>query len=139
MSPKKSKEFKDRDKDTEDMTKYIYLVKDEIELKVFPSKLKIFLKCEFTTPIAIDRVEAYYYHPLETIKSKNNLIVFYADLNDRFSALVDAFQERGRWFVFSKIMSTDVKQYEVSYLKASSYIQLQFKSSNIINVQKYKW
>ena len=75
MVDKKSKEFKDLIKtdiidyiDEEDITAYIDKLRDEIKLKVFPSKLKIFFKCEFITPMAFDRVEQYYGPPIETIK-----------------------------------------------------------------------
>ena len=142
MAPKKTKVFKDIIKediidyiDEEDITKYINKLKDEIKLEVFPSKLKIFFKCEFITPMAFDRIDSYYGHPVETIKSKNNISKFFKDLIDKFNAWVDRFQERGSGFVFNKILSSDMKQYKVSYLRASSYIPLQFRSPNIINVQ----
>ena len=96
------------------------------------------LTCEFTTPMVFDIIEAHYSHPIQVIQTQNNLTVFYDNLLDKFNAWIDAFQERGSGFVFNKIKSVLVKQYKYNYQKASSYIPLQFKSSNIINVKNLK-
>ena len=62
----------------------------------------------------------------------------YDDLLDKFNAWIDGFQEKGSGFVFKSIKSSNVKQYKYNNQRASSYIPLQFKSSNIINVQNTK-
>ena len=98
-------------------------------------KIKIIITSEFTTPIAFDRIESHYSHPVEVVLTQNNLSTFYNNLIDKFEAWVDKFQERGSGFVFDSIKSVKVKLYKYEHQRASSYIPLQFKSSNIINVQ----
>ena len=140
-----SKEFKNIIKQTDindiseiNIKKYINVLKDKITINQYPLKLKMILTCEFTTPMAFDIIEAHYSHPIQVIQTQNNLTVFYDNLLDKFNAWIDAFQERGSGFVFNKIKSALVKQYKYNYQKASSYIPLQFKSSNIINVKNLK-
>ena len=140
-----SKEFKNIIKQTDindiseiNIKKYINVLKDKITINQYPLKLKMILTCEFTTPMAFDIIEAHYSHPIQVIQTQNNLTVFYDNLLDKFNAWIDAFQERGSGFVFNKIKSVLVKQYKYNYQKASSYIPLQFKSSNIINVKNLK-
>ncbi|CAG2243460.1 unnamed protein product [Mytilus edulis] len=116
-------------------TKYINLLKDKIVINQFPLKIKIIITSEFTTPMAFDRIESHYSHPVEVVLTQNNLSTFYNNLLDKFKAWVDKFQERGSGFVFDGIKSVKVKLYKYEYQRASSYIPLQFKSSNIINVQ----
>ncbi|VDI15968.1 Hypothetical predicted protein [Mytilus galloprovincialis] len=119
-------------------TKYINLLKDKIVINQFPLKIKIIITSEFTTPMAFDRIESHYSHPVEVVLTQNNLSTFYNNLLDKFKAWVDKFQERGSGFVFDGIKSVKVKLYKYEYQRASSYIPLQFKSSNIINVQNKK-
>ncbi|CAG2200881.1 unnamed protein product [Mytilus edulis] len=88
--------------------------------------------------MAFDRIESHYSHPVEVVLTQNNLSTFYNNLLDKFKAWVDKFQERGSGFVFDGIKSVKVKLYKYEYQRASSYIPLQFKSSNIINVQNKK-
>lgn len=126
------------DIDEEDIIQYINLLKDKIVINRYPSKIKLTLTCEFKTPIAFDIIEAHYSHPIQVIQTKNNLTVFYDDLIDKFKAWIDDFQEKGSGFIFSKIISTKIKQYKYKYQRASSYIPLQFKSVNIINVKNTK-
>ena len=140
-----SKEFKNIIKQTDindiseiNIKKYINVLKDKITINQYPLKLKMILTCEFTTPMAFDIIEAHYSHPIQVIQTQNNLTVFYDNLLDKFNAWIDAFQERGSGFVFNKIKSASVKQYKFNYQKASSYIPLQFKSGNIINVKNLK-
>ena len=140
-----SKEFKNIIKQTDindiseiNIKKYINVLKDKITINRYPLKLKMILTCEFTTPMAFDIIEAHYSHPIQVIQTQNNLTVFYDNLLDKFNAWIDAFQERGSGFVFNKIKSASVKQYKYNYQKASSYIPLQFKSGNIINVKNLK-
>ena len=140
-----SKEFKNIIKQTDindiseiNIKKYINVLKDKITINQYPLKLKMILTCEFTTPMAFDIIEAHYSHPIQVIQTQNNLTVFYDNLLDKFNAWIDAFQERGSGFVFNKIKSASVKQYKYNYQKASSYIPLQFKSGNIINVKNLK-
>ena len=140
-----SKEFKNIIKQTDindiseiNIKKYINVLKDKITINQYPLKLKMILTCEFTTPMAFDIIEAHYSHPIQVIQTQNNLTVFYDNLLDKFNAWIDAFQERESGFVFNKIKSASVKQYKYNYQKASSYIPLQFKSSNIINVKNLK-
>lgn len=85
--------------------------------------------------MAFNIIESHYSHPVEVILTQNNISTFYDSLIDKFEAWVDKFQERGSGFVFRNIKSVQVKQYKYEYQRASSYIPLQFKSSNIINVQ----
>ncbi|CAC5378564.1 unnamed protein product [Mytilus coruscus] len=139
MAPKKS--FKDiisettiDDIEEPDATKYINLLKDKIVIDQFPLKIKIIIS-EFATPIAFDRIESHYSHPAKVVLTQNNLSKFYDDLIDKFKAWVDQFQERGSGFDFNGIKSVQVKLYKYEYQRASSYIPLQFKSKNIINVQ----
>ena len=119
-------------------TKYINLLKDKIVINQFPLKIKIIITSEFTTPMAFDRIESHYSHPVKAVLTQNNLSTFYNNLLDKFKAWVDKFQERGSGFVFDGIKSVKVKLYKYEYQRASSYIPLQFKSSNIINVQNKK-
>ncbi|CAC5358971.1 unnamed protein product [Mytilus coruscus] len=140
MAPKKS--FKDiisettiDDIEEPDATKYINLLKDKIVIDQFPLKIKIIITNEFATPIAFDRIESHYSHPAKVVLTQNNLSKFYDDLIDKFKAWVDQFQERGSGFDFNSIKSVQVKLYKYEYQRASSYIPLQFKSKNIINVQ----
>ena len=119
-------------------TKYINLLKDKIVINQFPLKIKIIITSEFTTPMAFDRIESHYSHPVKAVLTQNNLSTFYNNLLDKFKAWVDKFQERGSGFVFDSIKSVKVKLYKYEYQRASSYIPLQFKSSNIINVQNKK-
>ncbi|CAC5392628.1 unnamed protein product [Mytilus coruscus] len=140
MTPKKS--FKDiisettiDDIEEPDATKYINLLKDKIVIDQFPLKIKIIITSEFATPIAFDRIESHYSHPAKVVLTQNNLSKFYDDLIDKFKAWVDQFQERGSGFDFNSIKSVQVKLYKYEYQRASSYIPLQFKSKNIINVQ----
>jgi hypothetical protein len=143
MSDKKSKVFKDLIAETiidtideENIHKYIKKLKKIFkELKQFPCKLKLTFKCEFKKPIDSQPIETYYSHPIQIIKSKNNIADFFNDLTDGLDTWIDKFQEKGSGLVFNKILFTEVKIYKYKYLKASSYIPLQFKSSNIINVQ----
>ncbi|CAC5417702.1 unnamed protein product [Mytilus coruscus] len=118
-----------------DATKYINLLKDKIVIDQFPLKIKIIITSEFATPIAFDRIESHYSHPAKVVLTQNNLSKFYDDLIDKFKAWVDQFQERGSGFDFNSIKSVQVKLYKYEYQRASSYIPLQFKSKNIINVQ----
>ena len=134
MSPKKSKvtkSFKDLitetiidDIEETDITKYINLLKDKIVINQFPLKIKIIITSEFSTPMSFD-----------VSLTQNNISTFYDSLIDKFEAWIDKFQERGSGFVFRNIKNVQVKQFKYDYQKASSYIPLQFKSSNIINVQ----
>ena len=140
-----SKEFKNiiTQTDTNEINeinikKYINTLKDKIAINQYPLELKIILTCEFTTPMAFDIIEAHYSYPIQVIQTQNNLTVFYDNLLDKFNAWIDGFQEKGSGFVFSKIKSTIVTQYKYNCQKASSYIPLQFKSSNIINVKNIK-
>ena len=142
MDSKKSKAFKDLitettidDIEENNATKYINLLKDKIVINQFPLKIKIIITSEFTTPIAFGRIESHYSHPIEVVLTQNNLSTFYNNLIDKFEAWVDKFQERGSGFVFDSIKSVKVKLYKYEHQRASSYIPLQFKSSNIINVQ----
>ncbi|XP_071124236.1 uncharacterized protein [Mytilus edulis] len=143
MGPKKS--FKNiinetiiDDIEEDDINKYINLLKDKIVINQFPLKIKIIITSEFTTPMAFDRIESHYSHPVEVVLTQINLSTFYNNLLDKFKAWVDKFQERGSGFVFDGIKSVKVKLYKYEYQRASSYIPLQFKSSNIINVQNKK-
>ena len=111
------------------------MLKDELDTNQFPLKLKLTLTCEFNTPVAFDIIEAHYSHPVQVIQTQNNLSKFYEELLDTFNAWVDRFQERDSGHVFRKIISVQVKQYKYTYQKGSSYMPLQFKSSNIINVK----
>ena len=140
MGPKKS--FQDLitettidDIEENNASKYITLLKDKIIINQFPLKIKIIITSEFTTPIAFDRIESHYSHPVEVVLTQNNLSTFYNNLINKFEAWVDKFQERGSGFVFDSIKSVKVKLYKYEHQRASSYIPLQFKSSNIINVQ----
>ncbi|CAC5385866.1 unnamed protein product [Mytilus coruscus] len=140
MAPKKL--FKDiisettiDDIEEPDATKYINLLKDKIVIDQFPLKIKIIITSEFATPIAFDRIESHYSHSAKVVLTQNNLSKFYDDLIDKFKAWVDQFQERGSGFDFNSIKSAQVKLYKYEYQRASSYIPLQFKSKNIINVQ----
>ena len=142
MVNKKSKKFKDLiteniidDIEETNITKYINLLKDKIVIDQFPLKIKIIITSEFTTPMAIDIIESHYSHPVQVILTQNNISTFYESLIDKFEAWIDEFQERGSGFVFRNIKSVKVKKYKYDYQKASSYIPLQFKSINIINVQ----
>lgn len=123
------------DIDEEDIDQYINLLKERIVIQHYPIKLKIIFSCEFKTPVAFDIVEFHYSHPIQIILTENNLIAFYDDLIDKLYAWIDGLQERGSGFVFSKIISTRVKQYKYKNQNASSYIPLQFISKIIINVQ----
>ena len=126
------------DIDQIDQKNYINQLKRRIVINQYPIKFKIILTSEFNTPIAFDIIEAHYSHPVQIIQTENNLTAFYDDLLDKFNAWIDGFQERGSGFVFKKIKSSNVKQYKYNSQRASSYIPLQFKSSNIINVQNTK-
>ena len=126
------------DIDQIDQKNYINQLKRRIATKQYPFKFKIILTSEFNTPIAFDIIEAHYSHPVQIIQTENNLTAFYDDLLDKFNAWIDGFQERGSGFVFKKIISVNVKQHKYNSQRASSYIPLQFKSSNIINVQNTK-
>ena len=126
------------DIDQIDQKNYINQLKRRIVINQYPIKFKIILTSEFNTPIAFDIIEAHYSHPVQIIQTENNLTAFYDDLLDKFNAWIDGFQERGSGFVFKKIISSNVKQYKYNSQRASSYIPLQFKSSNIINVQNTK-
>ncbi|XP_071150628.1 uncharacterized protein [Mytilus edulis] len=119
-------------------TKYIHLLKDKIVINQFPLKIKIIITSEFTSPMTFGRIESHYSHPVEVVQTQNNLYTFYNNLIDKFEAWVDKFQERGSGFNFDGIKSVKVKLYKYEYQRASSYIPLQFKSSNIINVQNKK-
>ncbi|CAC5384335.1 unnamed protein product [Mytilus coruscus] len=118
-----------------DATKYINLLKDKIVIDQFPLKIKIIITSEFKTPIAFDRIESHYSNPAKVVLTQNNLSKFYDDLIGKFKAWVNQFQERGSGFDFNSIKSVQVKLYKYEYQRASSYIPLQFKSKNIINVQ----
>ena len=138
----RSKSFKDiiseaiiDDIDEEDIIKYISLLKNKITIKQYPIKIKLLFNCEFKTPMAFDIVEAFYSHPIQVILTENNLSSFFDELIGSLEAWIDEFQERGSGFIFNKIKETKVKQYKYKYQTASSYIPLQFKSINIINVQ----
>ena len=140
MRPKKS--FKDLISETiiddieeTDITKYINLLKDKIVINQFPLKIKIIITSEFSTPMSFDIIESHYSHPVKVILTQNNLSTFYDNLINKFEAWIDKFQERGSGFVFRNIKNVLIKQYKYDYQRASSYIPLQFKSSNIINVQ----
>ena len=126
------------DIDQNDQKNYINQLKRRIVINQYPIKFKIILTSEFNTPIAFDIIEAHYSHPVQVILTENNLTAFYDDLLDKFNAWIDGFQERGSGFVFKRIKSSNVKQYKYNSQRASSYIPLQFKSSNIINVQNTK-
>jgi len=145
MGTEKTKEFKNiitesifDNIEEDDIINYVNLLKDKIVIKEYPIKLKLILTCEFSTAIAFNIIEAHYSHPIQIIQSENNLTVFYDDLIDKFNAWLDAYQERGSGHVFIRILSTEVKQYKYNYQKGSSYIPLEFKSSNIINIQNKK-
>ena len=123
------------DIDEEDITKYIKLLKRKVVIKQFPLKIKMIITSDFATPIAFDIIESHYSHPIEVILTQNNISSFYKSLIDKFDVWVDKFQERGSGYIFNKIKSVLVKQYKYKSQKASSYIPLNFKSPNIINVQ----
>ena len=142
MNSKKSKVFKDvitetiiDDIEEDNIDIYINKLKDKITLQSFPVKVKIIITSEFYTPLAFDIIESYYSHPVEVIQSSNNIDKFYNELKSKFEVWIDEFQERGSGFVFRNIKSVEVKTYKYKHQKASSYIPLKFKSSNIINVQ----
>ena len=145
MDSKKSKVFKNvitesiiDDIEEDNITNYINKLKDKIIIQSYPVKVKIIITSEFNTPLAFDIIESHYSHPVEVIQSNNNVDEFYNKLKDKFEAWIDEFQERGSGFVFRNIKSVEVKTYKYNYQKASSYIPLKFKSSNIINVKNTK-
>ena len=145
MDSKKSKVFKNvitesiiDDIEEDNLTNYINKLKDKIIIQSYPVKVKIIITSEFNTPLAFDIIESHYSHPVEVIQSHNNVDEFYNKLKDKFEAWIDEFQERGSGFVFRNIKSVEVKTYKYNYQKASSYIPLKFKSSNIINVKNTK-
>ena len=145
MNSKKSKVFKNvntesiiDDIEEDNITNYINKLKDKIIIQSYPVKVKIIITSEFNTPLAFDIIESHYSHPVEVIQSNNNVDEFYNKLKDKFEAWIDEFQERGSGFVFRNIKSVEVKTYKYNYQKASSYIPLKFKSSNIINVKNTK-
>ena len=117
---------------------YINKLKDKIIIQSYPIKIKINVTSEFNTPLAFDIVEGYYSHPVKVIQSNNNVDTFYNNLKGMIEAWIDKYQERGSGFVFKNIKSVEVKIYKYVYQRASSYIPLQFKSSNIINIQNKK-
>ena len=126
------------DIDLNDPDRYINKLKGLIDIKQYPFKFKIILTNTFNKPNAYDIIEVHYQHPAEVILTENNLTAFYNDLLNNLKAWIDGFQEKGSGFVFERILSSNIKQYEYNFQKASSYIPLQFKSRNIINVQNTK-
>ena len=123
------------DIEEDDIIRYINILKNKIVINQFPLKIKIIITSEFSKPISFDIIESHYSHPIQIVLTQNNLSIFYKTLIDKFNVWIDKFQERGSGFVFRNIKKVIVKQYKYDNQKASSYIPLQFKSSNIINVQ----
>ena len=126
------------DIDQIDQNNYINQLKRRIVINQYPLKLKIILTSEFNSPISFDTIKVHYSHPVQVIQTENNLTAFYDDLLDTFNAWIDGFQEKGSGFVFKKIISSNIKQYEYNFQKASSYIPLQFRSHIIINIKNEK-
>ena len=142
MNSKESKVFGDLiteftidDIEEYDIDEYIRKLKRKINIETYPVKVKIIITSEFTTPMAFDLVESHYSHPIQVIKSRNNVSKFFRELRDSFEAWIDEYQERGSGFVFRNICSVKVKIHRYDYQRASSYLELGFKSKNIINVQ----
>ena len=117
---------------------YINELKRRVIIQSYPIKAKMIITSEFNTPLAFDIIEGHYSHPVEVIQSNNNRDEFYRKLKDKFEAWIDSFQERGSGFVFRNIKSVEVKLYKYEYQRASSYIPLQFRSNNIINVKNLR-
>ena len=121
-----------------DSKEYVNELRKRINIKQYPLKLKIILTSEFNSPISLNTIKVHYSHPIQIILTENNLNEFFNDLLDKLNAWIDGFQEKGSGFVFKNIISSIIKQYEYKFQKASSYIPLQFRSSNIINVKNEK-
>ena len=148
MHPKKSqnkKTFKKiiseiviDDIDLNDPDKYINKLKEIIDIKQYRFKFKIILTNKFNKPNTYDVIEVYYHNPVEVILTENNLNLFYNDLLNNLKAWIDGFQKKGSGFVFEKILSSNIKQYEYNFQKASSYIPLQFKSHSVIHIKNEK-
>ena len=121
-----------------DSKEYVNELRKRINIKQYPLKLKIILTSEFNSPISLNTIKVHYSHPIQIILTENNLNEFFNDLLDKLNAWIDGFQEKGSGFVFKNIISSIIKQYEYKFQKASSYIPLQFRSSNILNVKNEK-
>ena len=121
-----------------DPKEYVNELRKRINIKQYPLKLKIILTSEFNSPISLNTIKVHYSHPIQIILTENNINEFFNDLLDKLNAWIDGFQEKGSGFVFKNIISSIIKQYEYKFQKASSYIPLQFRSSNIINVKNEK-
>ena len=142
MNSKESKVFGDLitestidDIEEYDIDEYIRKLKRKINIETYPVKVKIIITSEFTTPMAFDLVESHYSHPIQVIKSRNNVSKFFRELRDSFEAWIDEYQEEVLVLFFRNIYSVKVKIHRYDYQRASSYIELGFKSRNIINVQ----
>lgn len=124
-----------------DIFEYTEKIKKEIKnltIKKFPIKLKILIKVEFLKIIENELVDIIYSNPIEAILSENNLKVFYTNLIENYNKWLDSFQERGSGFTFNKLGETTIKIYNYNHQKGSSYIPLEFKSKNIINIRNLK-
>ena len=118
-----------------DIDKYIRELQRRINIETFPVKVKIIITSKFTTPLPYDRVEGSYSHPVQVIRSRNNIPAFFRKLIDSFEAWLDQYQERGSGFEFRKICRVTIKIHKYDYQRASSYIPLGFKSHNVVNVR----
>ena len=128
-------EFTIDDIDEYDINEYIRKLKSKINIETYPVKVKIIITSEFTTPMAFDIVESNYSHPVQVIRSRNNLTAFFQKLRDSFDKWIDEYQERGSGYVFRNICRVTVKIHKYDYQRASSYIPLGFKSHNVVNVR----
>ena len=107
MNSKESKVFGDLitestidDIEEYDIDEYIRKLKRKINIETYPVKVKIIITSEFTTPMAFDLVESHYSHPIQVIKSRNNVSKFFRELRDSFDSMDRRVSRKRFWFCF---------------------------------------
>ena len=84
-----------------DISKYFKTIKEAVNKTIsdFKSKdsikFKLIITCQFTTPLAFDRIEAHFNSEFEILLTLNNFDDIYQDIKENFLAWIDKFQDNG--------------------------------------------
>ena len=110
---------------------------NEIDSITYPIKIKITISTEFLN-IKVEETEIikeYFSYKPKLVRAKNQLEEFFNNLKDDFVVWSERLEDKGSGFVFQSFINNTVKIFKVDSFKGSSYIPLEFKSHNIVNVQ----
>ena len=125
-----------------DISKYFITIKEAVNKTIIDFKgkdsikFKLIVTCQFTTPLAFDRIEAHFNPEFEILLTMNNFDDIYQNIEENFLAWIDEFQERGSSFVFEEITNCNIRLSRTNFLRASSYFPHDLgRRTCILNIQ----